>query len=155
MNTGLHATLLVRHPDDGRLYVNLDQEVPQLVCEAKCLERMGVEVRAFLICLPIYTCQCGYMWGGMSLACLLSSTSPTYPSNPPTPHRTQPFQQISEPAKMVLFQEERLKGHYHDLRWLLDEYHRVVTRVIPVTVCGLWLWRLLNIHSSYGYVRCF
>ena len=37
---------------------------------------------------------------------------------------------------MALFQEERLTGHYHDLRWLLDEYHRVVTRVIPVTVRG-------------------
>ncbi len=45
-HTGLHATLLVRHPDDGRLYVNLDQEIPQLVREAKCLERLGVEVSA-------------------------------------------------------------------------------------------------------------
>ena len=47
---GLHATLLVRHPDDGRLYVNLDQEIPQLVREAKCLERMGIEVRCWLVC---------------------------------------------------------------------------------------------------------
>jgi hypothetical protein len=35
---------------------------------------------------------------------------------------------------MAVFQEEKLKGYYHDLRWLLDEYHRVVARVIPVTV---------------------
>jgi hypothetical protein len=46
-NTGLHSTLLVRHPDDGRLYVNLDQQIPELIREAKCLERLGVEVCAW------------------------------------------------------------------------------------------------------------
>ena len=37
---GLSATLIVRHPDDENLYVNFDQDVFQLVREAKCLERM-------------------------------------------------------------------------------------------------------------------
>jgi hypothetical protein len=56
-------------------------------------------------------------------------------------HHTHAYTQIPESAKVALFQEEKLKGHYHDLRWLLDEYHRVVTRVIPVTVrFGLYLF---------------
>jgi hypothetical protein len=42
---GLQATLIIRHPDDGKLYVNFDQEILQLIREAKCLDRMGIEVR--------------------------------------------------------------------------------------------------------------
>ena len=34
---GLQATLIVRHPDDGKLYVNFDQEILQLIRESKCL----------------------------------------------------------------------------------------------------------------------
>ena len=41
---GLQATLVIRHPEDGRLYVNFDHEILQLIREAKCLDRMGIEV---------------------------------------------------------------------------------------------------------------
>lgn len=41
---GLQATLIIRHPDSGRLYVNMDPEILQLIREAKCLDRMGVDV---------------------------------------------------------------------------------------------------------------
>ena len=41
---GLQATLLVRHPDDGMLYVNFDDEILQLIRETKCLERMGIVI---------------------------------------------------------------------------------------------------------------
>jgi dynein heavy chain len=40
---GLQATLIIRHPDDGKLYVNFDKEILQLIREAKCLDRMGIE----------------------------------------------------------------------------------------------------------------
>ena len=42
--SGLQATLLVRHPEDGLLYVNFDDEILQLTREAQCLERMGIDV---------------------------------------------------------------------------------------------------------------
>ena len=41
---GLQATLIIRHPDDDRLYVNFDREILQLIREAKCLDRMGIEI---------------------------------------------------------------------------------------------------------------
>lgn len=41
---GLHATLIIRHPETGRLFVNFDKEILQLIREAKCLDRMGIEV---------------------------------------------------------------------------------------------------------------
>ena len=41
---GLKATLIIRHPDDNKLYVNFDQEILQLIREAKCLDRMGIDV---------------------------------------------------------------------------------------------------------------
>lgn len=41
---GLQATLIIRHPDDNKLYVNFDQEILQLIREAKCLDRMGIDV---------------------------------------------------------------------------------------------------------------
>ena len=41
---GLQATLIIRHPEDERLYVNFDQEILQLIREAKCLDRMGIEI---------------------------------------------------------------------------------------------------------------
>ena len=42
--TGLQATLIIRHPDDGKLYVYFDHEILQLIREAKCLDRMGIEI---------------------------------------------------------------------------------------------------------------
>ena len=41
---GLQATLIIRHVDDGKLYVNFDHEILQLIKEAKCLDRMGIEI---------------------------------------------------------------------------------------------------------------
>lgn len=41
---GLHATLIIRHPETQKLYVNFDKEILQLIREAKCLDRMGIEV---------------------------------------------------------------------------------------------------------------
>jgi dynein heavy chain len=41
---GLQATLIIRHPVSRLLYVNFDQEILQLIREAKCLDRMGIEV---------------------------------------------------------------------------------------------------------------
>ena len=41
---GLQATLIIRHPDDSKLYVNFDQEILQLIREAKCLDRMEIDV---------------------------------------------------------------------------------------------------------------
>ncbi|ETP40862.1 hypothetical protein F442_11866, partial [Phytophthora nicotianae P10297] len=41
---GLHATLIIRHPETGRLFVNFDKEILQLIREARCLDRMGIEV---------------------------------------------------------------------------------------------------------------
>jgi len=42
--TGLQATLIIRHPDDNKLYVNFDHEILQLIREAKCLDRIGIEI---------------------------------------------------------------------------------------------------------------
>ncbi|OQS07437.1 dynein heavy chain [Thraustotheca clavata] len=41
---GLQATLIIRHPEDNILYVNFDPEILQLLREAKCLDRMGIEI---------------------------------------------------------------------------------------------------------------
>lgn len=42
--TGLQATLIICHPDDNKLYVNFDRDIFQLIREAKCLDRMGINV---------------------------------------------------------------------------------------------------------------
>lgn len=42
--SGLKANVIVRHPQDGKLYVNMDPEILQLLREAKCLDRMAIEV---------------------------------------------------------------------------------------------------------------
>ncbi len=42
--SGLQATLIIRHPDDGKLYFNFDQEIMQLIREAKCLSSMGLNI---------------------------------------------------------------------------------------------------------------
>lgn len=41
---GANAPVLARHPTTGRLCVNLDPATWQLVREAQCMERMGLEV---------------------------------------------------------------------------------------------------------------
>ena len=39
--SGLQATLIVRHLEDGKYYVNFDWEILQLMRETRCLDRMG------------------------------------------------------------------------------------------------------------------
>ena len=39
--SGLQATLIIRHPEDGKLHANFDWEILQLIREAKCLSRMA------------------------------------------------------------------------------------------------------------------
>lgn len=41
---GLQATLIIRHPDNNRLYVNFDAEILTLIREAKCLSRIGIDI---------------------------------------------------------------------------------------------------------------
>ena len=42
--SGLQATLIIRHPRTGRLFVNFDREILQLIAEAKGLERAGIDI---------------------------------------------------------------------------------------------------------------
>jgi dynein heavy chain len=42
--SGLQATLIIRHPEQGNLHVNFDWEILQLIRETKCLDRMGIEI---------------------------------------------------------------------------------------------------------------
>ena len=80
---GLQATLIVRHPGTAKLYVNFDQEIFQLIREAKCLAKLDVE--------------------------------------------------IPESAKLVLLQEHKFKSYYDDLKFILSEYERITSKIIPVT----------------------
>ena len=41
---GLQATLIIRHPESGKLYVNFDREIFQLIREAKCLVKLDVTI---------------------------------------------------------------------------------------------------------------
>lgn len=41
---GLQATLIIRHPDNNKLYVNFDSEIFTLIREAKCLSRIGIDI---------------------------------------------------------------------------------------------------------------
>ena len=41
---GLQATLIIRHPDNNKLYVNFDSEILTLIRETKCLSRIGIEI---------------------------------------------------------------------------------------------------------------
>ena len=81
---GLQATLIIRHPDTQRLYVNFDPEILQLIREAKCLSRLGIDV--------------------------------------------------PEAARVVMLQEDKFKGYFNELTYLLHEYQNVVSRQLPVTV---------------------
>jgi dynein heavy chain, axonemal len=80
---GLQATLIIRHPDTKKLYVNFDPEILQLIREGKCLSRIGID--------------------------------------------------IPESARIVLLQEDKFKGYYNDLSYLLDEYERIIGKMLPVT----------------------
>ena len=41
---GLLATLIIRHPENNKLYVNFDSEILTLIREAKCLSRIGIDI---------------------------------------------------------------------------------------------------------------
>jgi dynein heavy chain len=41
---GLQATLIIRHPENNKLYVNFDSEILTLIREAKCLSRIGIDI---------------------------------------------------------------------------------------------------------------
>ena len=61
--------------------MNFDREIMQLIREAKCLRRIGVEV--------------------------------------------------PESANMVLLQEDKFKSYYQELKYALEEYDRVTSKIIP------------------------
>ncbi|XP_077982678.1 dynein axonemal heavy chain 5-like [Glandiceps talaboti] len=42
--SGLHASLLVRHPESNDLYVNFDPQILTLIRETECMARMGLEI---------------------------------------------------------------------------------------------------------------
>jgi len=42
--SGLNASLLIRHPDSGELFVNFDPQVMELIQEAKYLQALNLEV---------------------------------------------------------------------------------------------------------------
>jgi dynein heavy chain len=80
--SGLLASLVVKHPRTGKLFVNFDHEILKLIRESKCIQRMQGD--------------------------------------------------IPENAKMVLLQEDKFKFYYAELKFVLKEYDRVMSHVIPV-----------------------
>lgn len=40
----LQATLLVLHPDTGKLMVNFDPKISEIIRETKCMQKMGLVV---------------------------------------------------------------------------------------------------------------
>lgn len=42
--SALQVTLLVRHPETGKLLVNFDPKILEIVRETKCMIKMGLEV---------------------------------------------------------------------------------------------------------------
>lgn len=66
--TGLHASLLVRHSETGQLFVNCDPQIIQLIRETKCMQRMNLDIpeAAKLLCMQENTIkknfnELGYM----------------------------------------------------------------------------------------------
>jgi dynein heavy chain len=55
---GLQATLIIRHPESNKLFVNFDQELFQLMREAKCLAKLDVDIpesaKIVLLQVPYY-----------------------------------------------------------------------------------------------------
>lgn len=49
--TVLNITLLVRHPKTGKFVVNFDPKVTEVIREAKCLLKMGLEIPKQALCL--------------------------------------------------------------------------------------------------------
>lgn len=42
--SGLNASLLVKHPETGEIFVNFDPQIVELVQEAKCLQHLELEI---------------------------------------------------------------------------------------------------------------
>lgn len=58
---GLQATLIVRDPDSGRMFVNFNQDILQLISESKWLLRLRVEVPDSAMMVVHQVCYVGYL----------------------------------------------------------------------------------------------
>ena len=50
--SGMNASLLVRHPDSAKLFVNFDPQVFELVAESKYMKKLRLEIpdAALILC---------------------------------------------------------------------------------------------------------
>ena len=112
--TGLQATLIIRHPDDGKLYVNFDHEILQLIREAKCLDRMGVEIpeNAKITLFQVSKILLSHVYVFL---------------------RNHVFISFVFCSSLLGKQEDKFKTFYTELHWALTEYDSIVLEVIPVT----------------------
>jgi dynein heavy chain len=138
---GLQATLLVTEKDSGKIYVNFDPQILQLIKETKCIQRMGLEIpeTAKFMCIKELELKNAYM----TLHHMLQTKSNLIAKIPSIllkaigPHIEELDHALQPGLTSLTWTSLNLNKYLDNINEKLTELEELVEKVLDITDCRL------------------
>ena len=143
------ATLIIRHPRSGMLFVNFDREIMQLVRESKFLQRMGMDVpeTARMVLLQ----ESKFKWYYDELTFALKEYERVLALVPPVckpvirPHLEDLDRKIHPGMVLLTWQSMNIDGYLHRVHTGVALVESLMHKINDIMVLWFLIFALLSI----------